>query len=123
MSWENILKIEDLKNPPFKEAIDRAKPYTDIEAFTDVIFRLSRHPNNLKKIYPLVKEVVIGSYSVPKDEIGGYYYHYTKRDKITSAEARILKTLIELGDSPIYQEITEYVNLREEWLQWVGKIY
>ena len=114
MSWEDILKIEDLKNPPFKEAIDRAKPYTNIEEFTDTIFRLSSHPNNRKKIYPLVKEVVIGSYSVPKDEIGGYYYHYIKRDKISPAEARILKTLIELGDSPIWKEITEYVNLRED---------
>jgi|9_EtaG_2_1085328.scaffolds.fasta_scaffold32867_3 hypothetical protein len=112
MSWKKILK-EDLKNPPFKMAIDRAKPYTDIDEFTDSLFHMEKQPNNLKKIYLVVKEVILGGRPLSKDEIGGLYYHYTKKDRLTKPEARMLKTLIELNDSPILNEIVEYVNLRE----------
>ena len=110
MGWKDILK-EDLKNPPFKMAIDRVKPYTDIDEFTDSLFHMEKQ-TPYKKIYLVVKEVILGG-PLPKDEIGGLYYHYTKKDRLTKPEARMLKTLIELNDSPILNEIVEYVNLRE----------
>ena len=118
MRWKDILKESRLagQDPPMKnpygKVIDMAKPYIDIDEFTDEIFRLSQQ--GLKYLYSLVRAVAGNGPYIPKDEIAEDYFYHTKRDKITRAEARILKTLIGFGDSPIWKEITEYVNLREE---------
>jgi len=110
MSWENILKEEDL----IKLAIERSKPFTSLE---DFLQRNAQHntwnddKGRDENVWWGITRLSLKGKLNNIDDFVNAVKKYTDRKRLTPSQGRIIRTLL---DGTLDEEL-------QERLKWVGK--